>query len=66
MQKRPYDELQQTELVPGNKGILSGVSSIHIVSSIKICKMAQMMHSNVYEKNSTASNQKKGGSKFCA
>jgi len=49
MQKRPYNELKQTELTPGNKRILSGVSSVHIVSSIKICKMAQIMHSNVYE-----------------
>jgi hypothetical protein len=49
MQRRPYNELKQTELTPGNKGILSGVSSVPIISSIKICKMAQMMHSNVYE-----------------
>jgi len=43
------NELQQTELTPGNKGILSGVTSVHIVSSIKTCKMIQMMHINVYE-----------------
>jgi hypothetical protein len=49
MQKRSYKELEQTELTPGNKGILSGVSSVHTVSSIKICKMAQMMQSSVYE-----------------
>jgi hypothetical protein len=49
MQKRPCNELKQTELTPGNKGILSGVISVHIVSSIKICKMAEMKHSNVYE-----------------
>jgi len=66
MQKRPYNELKQTELTPGNKGISSGVSSVHIVSSIEICKMAQVMHNNVNEVNSAALNQKKGGSKFSA